>query len=750
MAISLFVRLLLFYLNEIGCLQIAQAILYICISSMKKGVIFFMLLCLAFLSKAQTPTEASTNLVFGNKYCSEVNLSWDKGNGVSRIVIASKNTAVSVLPNNNTFYLPSSIFGNGHSFSATEFVVYNGTGNSVIVTNLEKNTTYFFAVFEYNGAGTVFNYLTTVYPESSTTTENIQADFVPNDAYQCENVNDFTFTPNVVQTGAGTLTYAWRFGDGTTSTAQVANHVYTVGGIYDVQLTVKSYQCETIVVKKDTVAPSPEVSFILDPAVTGNTAEQCFLKPDGSSNYFKFTNTSRYGFLPTGYSYTEKKWDFGDGQISFNIDDNFVNKTYLNPGVYTVRFTVDNTFNDREYCTDSFEMEVIVRPRTIDTTKVIFDSAMCIDGNLFEFDHQTNDATVISLWNFGDGNAKTGNTVNHTYTAISKYYIQLEATDGAGCYDVYKDSLQVVPQPNNTIGSASSRFCEGDTPVQLEVTIPNGKWIGDAVNEQGVFTPTILGLNVLKYAVDVSGCRDTAELITTVYERPFFELGSDTTICQGDTFEKSVEKGSATILWSTGSTDSFSLVSKSGILWAELGNNGCVYRDSIIVRSIEAPMFDLGSDSTLCGGSFRQLDVSASDATYTWSDGFEGPLRLLDKSGKYGLTVTNKCGTFVDSVTLDFLPFACDIFIPNAFSPNGDGINDVFRPSGNVTIKSMKIYNRWGEQVYESSADDFSWNGYYMNELAKSDHYFFVILYEKPVPNGAEQLQSSGSVFLMR
>lgn len=45
--------------------------------------------------------------------------------------------------------------------------------------------------------------------------------------------------------------------------------------------------------------------------------------------------------------------------------------------------------------------------------------------------------------------------------------------------------------------------------------------IGDAVNDQGVFTPTILGLNVLKYAVDVSGCRDTAELITTVYERPF-------------------------------------------------------------------------------------------------------------------------------------------------------------------------------------------------------------------------------------
>lgn len=717
---------------------------------MKKGIVFFALLFLVFLCRAQTPTTAATNVVFGDKYCSEVAISWDKGNGVSRIVIASKSTSVSVLPINNTYYLPSAIFGNGHSFSATQFVVYNGTGNSVVVTNLERNTTYYFSVFEYNGGGTVFNYLTASYPESSTTTENIQADFVPNDAYQCQNVNDFIFTPSVTQTGAGTPTYAWRFGDGSTSTAQVANHVYSSGGIYNVQLTVKSYQCEVIVVKKDTVAPSPEVSFILDPAVPGNTAEQCFLKPDGSPNYFKFTNTSKYGFLPTGYSFTEKKWDFGDGQISFNIDDNFVNKTYTSPGVYTVRFTVDNTFNDREYCTDSFDMEVIVRPGPIDTTEVILDSAMCLDNNMFEFDHQTTDASVVSVWNFGDGNAKIGNTVTHSYAAVSKYYIQLEATDGAGCYDVYEDSVVVVPQPNNEVSTVPASFCEGDSAVQLEVAILDGQWIGDAVNNQGVFKPSILGLNIVKYAVDVSGCRDTAEFRTTVYERPFFELGADTTICQGDTFEKYIVKGNGAIIWSTGSIDTFVEVSNSGILWAELSENSCAYRDSIIVGIIEAPTFDLGSDSTLCGGSFRRLDVSASEATYTWSDGFDGPIRLLEKSGKYGLRVSNKCGTFIDSVTLDFLPFACDIFVPNAFSPNGDGINDVFRPTGNVIVKSMKIYNRWGERVYESSADDFSWNGDYMNEPVKSDHYFFVIRYEKPVANGAELLQSSGSLFLMR
>jgi len=717
---------------------------------MKKALGIIALLSMAIASAAQAPTVAASGILFGTKYCSEVNLTWTNGNGDSRIVIASEGAAVTTLPVDNNFYLSGSSYGAGHQFSATEYVVYNGTGTSVTVTNLTKNTTYYFSVFEYNGSGAVISYLTSSYPESSTTTENITADFSIDDPYQCENGNVFNFTPSVVRTGTGALSYSWRFGDGNTSTDQFPSHTYADYDIYNVELTISSTQCESVVVKNDTVAPKPDVSFILDPAVAGNTQQQCFLKPDGSDNYFKFSNTSSYGFLPTGFSFTEKKWDFGDGAVEFNTDDNFVDRTYPMPGVYTVRFTVGNSFNDIEYCTDSFDMVVTVRPRPIDTLLVEIDSAMCLNNNNFQFDYQTTDATIASVWDFGDGNTGSGNTVDHSYSAVGKYYITLEATDGGGCYDIYGDSVIVVAQPNNTIGVLDPTYCEGDPSVQLTASIADGDWLGDGVNATGLFTPSMLGVNTVRYAVDVDGCEDTAQVSATIFARPVFELGNDTTICAGTSFEKNVLQGGATVRWSTGSTDSFTEVSSGGIVWAQLSQGGCTFRDSITVGIIQAPSFSLGNDSTLCGGSFRAIDVSAPEATYTWSDGFSGPARTLNTSGVYSVTVTNKCGSFTDEVDLNFLPFACDIFVPNAFSPNGDGLNDIFRPTGNVVIKSMKIFNRWGELLYENTPERFAWDGLYQGEIVKSDHYFFIIRYEKPGESGIEPLEVSGEVFLMR
>lgn len=704
-------------------------------------------LCLALISAAQAPTVAATNVIFGTKYCSEVQVAWTNGNGASRIVIASEGAATTASPADNTFYLSNSTYGSGHLFSATEFVVYNGTGNSVTVTNLKKNTTYYFSVFEYNGGGTVFNYLRPGYPEASVTTENLTADFTIDDSYQCLRNNEMTFTPSVVRSGTGALSYSWRFGDGNTSTAQSPTHTYAARGLYDVELTVSANQCEDVVTKGDTVAPDPAVSFVLDPSFPDNTPEQCFLKPDGSPNFYEFLNTSFYDYLSTNFSKSLATWTFGDGVTRTG---NAADHTYLEPGVYPVKLVVESTFNDIEFCVDSFERIVTVRPRPIDTLLVAFDSVMCLNNNSFDFDHNTADVSVVSTWSFGDGNSAIGNEVSHSYGAVGKYYIQLEATDGVGCYDVYNDSLEVVPQPNNIIGVLDASYCEGDMAVPLQADIGGGDWIGDAVDTDGLFVPNTLGVNEVRYAVEVDGCRDTALISTTVFERPFFELGNDTTLCVGTSFEKSITANGATPLWSTGSTDTFTEVNSSGILWAELSQGVCEHRDSITVGIIQAPEVNLGGDSTLCGGSFKNIDVSASEATYDWSDGFSGGVRTITTSGLYSVTVTNKCGTATDEIDLEFLPAACDIFVPNAFSPNGDGINDVFRPSGNVFIKSVKIFNRWGEMMYEGTPENFAWNGLYEGQLAKSDHYFFMIRYEKPVPGGIVPLEESGHVFLMR
>ena len=99
---------------------------------------------------------------------------------------------------------------------------------------------------------------------------------------------------------------------------------------------------------------------------------------------------------------------------------------------------------------------------------------------------------------------------------------------------------------------------------------------------------------------------------------------------------------------------------------------------------------------------------------------------------------------------MTFLPYACDIFIPNAFSPNDDGLNDIFKPSGNVTLQSMQIYNRWGELVYESSDGAFGWDGTYQKELVHEGYYFFIIRYMKPENGSETPYVSSGDVYLMR
>jgi len=166
---------------------------------------------------------------------------------------------------------------------------------------------------------------------------------------------------------------------------------------------------------------------------------------------------------------------------------------------------------------------------------------------------------------------------------------------------------------------------------------------------------------------------------------------------------------------------------------------------------ISTPTVDLGIDSLLCGDGQRVIDVTAQEATYTWSDGYSGGgTRVINSSGTYAVTVSNKCGTASDDVVLEFLPYVCDIFIPNAFSPNGDGKNEVFQPSGNVEVLSMMIFDRWGAKVYQSTPLELAWDGTVQNEPAQGGHYYFVIRYLMPTNGTSVPLISSGEVYLIR
>jgi gliding motility-associated-like protein len=707
-------------------------------------LVWFLLVLQGF---SQTPTTPSSNLTFSDTYCDRTNLTFTRGNGTARIVVFSESSALTNLPQNNNFYLANDTFGNGHSFGTGQYVVYNGSGSSVFVRNLKKNTTYYVSVFEYNGSGTVFNYLTNNYPEAQVTTEWITASFTIDDPYQCENVDSFNFTSSVTQSGSATINYAWRFGDGNTSTAQNPSHVYDTFGIFDVQLTASSIGCQHTVSVKDTVAPLPTVDFILDPDSAFNTSEQCFFEASGRQNRFAWRNLSTLANIPGNNA--SVVWDYGDGGTSNNFRGR---RIYSEPGTYEVKLILKASINQgRDQCIDSASMIINVKPNPVDSARVLFsDSIQCLNGNEFFFDHLTSDFTTTNTWFFGDGASEVGRNVSHSYAASGRYPVRLEVIDSAGCYGDYTDTVEVIPQPNNSFTGLDSNYCEGDPPATLTPSLDGGTFEGDNVNNtDNTFTPNLVGRNTIQHIIQIGGCRDTFTAQTTVNPIPIFEIGGDTSICVGSSYTKSIVRDGAAILWSTGSTDSFTTINGGQVVWAQRTQAGCSFRDSFRVEEIAAPQVELGRDSLLCGDGSITVDVSAPEATYMWNDNYVGPQRTFTSSGFYKVTVTNKCGTASDSFTLEFLPYACEIFIPNAFSPNGDNLNDVFKPSGTVDLISLEIYNRWGEMLHQQEGAELSWDGNANGERVQQGHYYYVLRYF--IPEEGKQLKklATGSVYVL-
>ncbi len=109
---------------------------------------------------AAEPTTAASNLSFSGITSSSVTLSFTKGSGARRLILAHASSSVSSNPSDSFAYIANSNFGSGVQIGTGNYVVYSDTGNSVTVTGLSTGTTYYFTVFEYNGTGSYINYLT--------------------------------------------------------------------------------------------------------------------------------------------------------------------------------------------------------------------------------------------------------------------------------------------------------------------------------------------------------------------------------------------------------------------------------------------------------------------------------------------------------------------------------------------------------------------------------------------------------------
>lgn len=710
---------------------------------------------------SQTPTVPASNITFPVVGCNEFTATWTNGNGNFRAVFVREGSALTEVPEYDEFYADNPNFGiPGESIKndGIHWCVYKGSGNSITVKGLKKLTKYYIGVFEYNGGGGKYDYLTSSYATASVTTANIVADFKIQDstgydtAAQCQYINKFKFI-NKSYGDLTPLTYLWDFGDGTaTSNVKDPVHKYTVSKIMFVKLIVGAPGCLTSITINDTVHPHPVAKFDLDPMKPKNDSIQCYF-----GNRFTFRNNSSLADIGAGKSSMRYEWHMDNGFIATGYK---ADRAFPSPGVKTIKLIAISNRG----CRDSTYRIYKVLPRAIDPTKVVFNQkSMCLSNNLFTFKNNSPNS-IINSWHYRDTmdtkdlDSSFKNPASYSFKKVGTYYVTLKAYDLSGCLDQDTSIVDVFKNKNVSFKDLKKEYCINDAKEFLTPTPAKGKFFGINVYDlDSSFTPASIGTFIVGYESFIGGCRDTAWDTTIVYNRPSIYIGKDTTICKDRPLQLNVDPALTSTWYSSppianinGYQGSFITVNQAGKYWVKSYERKCYDSAYITVKVISSPTLSIAfTDTTLCGGSYLRFSLKVEDGNVFWSDGNNSLDRIVSKSGLYKVILANKCGAVSDSFNLNVEETACIVFFPNAFTPNGDVLNDTWQPYGKYEFIRMNIFNRWGEQVYFSDKSPV-WDGYNGKELCLDGAYCCVFEYLMQDGNTKKRVTDGLIIHLIR
>jgi gliding motility-associated-like protein len=182
----------------------------------------------------------------------------------------------------------------------------------------------------------------------------------------------------------------------------------------------------------------------------------------------------------------------------------------------------------------------------------------------------------------------------------------------------------------------------------------------------------------------------------------------------------------------------------------------CTAADRILVDYRPLPQVDLEGDTSLCFGESIWLTATFPEAATQWSTGIVADSILVERSGRYSATLLHPCGAVQDGIDVRFEDCR-EMYLPNAFSPNGDGVNDLFFPmdGGDVRqIYTFQIYDRWGALVFNNdraTANDprTGWNGQYGGELDLAPPCVYAWMIDVEFVDGFREVRT-GTVTLVR
>lgn len=668
------------------------------------------------------PSIQSTMIKSGLSKCNEINLSWVNGDGDWRIILIREGSAVNSAPTDGTAYFFNNSYGLGSNINGN-YVISNNITNNVTIKGLKQNTTYHLAIFEHDGISP--DYLLTNPTRFSFTTEDIEFDAYFEFKDSCQYTNIFEFKNNTKSTFSD-LNYRWEVGDGTVILGDTANHTYNQGGRFTVVLRVLNPRgcTSTFTLPKQVLCvPRPRSR----PREENSDTIQCL-----NGNIFNLVDKTQIDNV-TNASFTGK-WTFPSGRTSTFPRE--IEK-FLTPGDKFIKYVSETEINNvKTGCTDSISLllKVVDNPGN---SILKGDTVQCFSGNEFTFENNAGNL-ILTKWSFGDTDTSLNSKATHKYKSTGTYFVKHDAVTIEGCAS--SDTFPIVVKPNKDASFTISQsvFCLNEGPAIFTPIDTSGTFYGfDIIQNKMFFSDT--GNKSIVYIIEDSICPDTARSSFRVKPIPAFTL-RDTTICGGGSITYFINTGSS-VLWENTSTNFQRTFTRTGNYWAKATLDGCSYSDTFSLYVGAPPVITFPSDTLLCDGQALVLKLSASaGTTFNWSDGSRDDVRIITSPKTVTLKATNACGSSSKTISVRYLKDNCDLFLPNAFSPNSSQSNEFFTyvAKNQINIELFDIYNRWGHKVYSYSQDILKrgWDGNFENKPSPKGVYIYRIIYNTgPVSN---------------
>ncbi|MEO8764745.1 MAG: gliding motility-associated C-terminal domain-containing protein [Ginsengibacter sp.] len=342
------------------------------------------------------------------------------------------------------------------------------------------------------------------------------------------------------------------------------------------------------------------------------------------------------------------------------------------------------------------------------------DTSLCL-GQSLVLDAGTGFSSYT--WSNGTGNQQA------TVSQKGLYFVKATAPNSCNSYDTLQ-VLNISPLPVFTLGTDTT-LCAG-TIYSYNFNLQNASYLWNDGSAGNQYNINQAGMYYL--AVTRQGCTGRDTVIIDYKNNPVADLGKDTTLCAANSYLLDARFSNATYEWQDGSTLPDFSVNAAGKYFVAVDLNGCVAKDTVVIAYLDKPQFTLGSDTAICDGQsiFLQPRMNVP-VNYMWQDGSTQSAFTIKTPGLYSLKATNICGSTFDEVKIT--AGACGLMLPNAFTPNGDGLNDIFRVKYPFTVQRFRltIFNRFGQKIFETTDINKGWDGSYQNQKQPVGSYVWVV-----------------------